>query len=72
MTNWNGICQRCDTKAFGYTMSFFNTQLICFKCDEEEESRPDYNLAVQTERAEVMKGNMNYEGIGLRFKSYRR
>jgi hypothetical protein len=45
-------------------MSFFNTDLICPKCDDEERTNPNYYEAVKTERAEVMKGNMNYPGTG--------
>ena len=32
----------------------------------EEKKRDDYKLAVDTELAEVKKGNMNYKGIGLK------
>jgi len=46
-------------------MSFFNTELICQKCDDAEKADPEYKQAVEAERAEVMKGNMNYPGIGL-------
>lgn len=47
-------------------MSMFNTQMICMECKEKEKKRDDYKLAVDTELAEVKKGNMNYKGIGLK------
>jgi hypothetical protein len=51
-------------------MSFFNTDLICPKCDDEERTNPNYYEAVKTERAEVMKGNMNYGGIRSGIESW--
>jgi hypothetical protein len=37
---WNGNCQRvrCRAATHVHTMSFFNTDLICPKCDESEQS----------------------------------
>jgi|TARA_Y100000034_G_scaffold33950_1_gene41609 hypothetical protein len=51
-------------------MSFFNTDLICETCDEEERADPEYKQAVEAERAEVMKGNMNYPGIRSGIESW--
>ena len=65
MSDWNGNCHRCGKASYVYTMSFFNTELICQKCDDAEKADPEYKQAVEAERAEVMKGNMNYPGIGL-------
>jgi len=64
MSNWNGNCHKCGVASYAHTMSFFNTDLICPKCDDEERTNPNYYEAVKTERAEVMKGNMNYPGTG--------
>ena len=63
--DWNGSCHRCGVASYSHTMSFFNTELICPKCDDAEKADPEYKQAVEAERAEVMKGNMNYPGIGL-------
>jgi len=59
-------CQRCYEKTNVTIMSMFNTQMICMECKEKEKKRDDYKLAVDTELAEVKKGNMNYKGIGLK------
>lgn len=64
MRDWNGNCHRCGVASSVHTMSYFNTELICLECDATEKADPEYRRAVETERAEVMKGNMNYEGIG--------
>lgn len=47
-------------------MSMFNTQIICMKCKGAERQRPDYNDAVAADVAEIKKGNLNFEGIGLK------
>jgi len=46
-------------------MSFFNTDMICPECEAKEKAHPDYELARKVERAECLKGNLNYPGIGL-------
>jgi hypothetical protein len=43
----------------------FNTQIICIPCKDEEKENPRYAEAVRIEREEVLKGNRNFEGIGL-------
>ena len=47
------------------TGSYFNTQMICTSCDTKERKHPDYDQAVRIETEQVLKGNLNYEGIGL-------
>ena len=39
--------------------------MICLSCAEKEAAHPKFKLAQDRERAEVKKGNLNYEGIGL-------
>jgi hypothetical protein len=57
-------CPRCGESTDGKTtMSIFNTDVICIPCKEEEKKDPDYQLAVDTEAAEIRKGNYNYPGI---------
>ena len=63
MDNWNGNCHRCVVASYFHTMSFFNTDLICSKCEDTEKLDPEYKQAVEAERAEVMNGNMNFAGI---------
>jgi hypothetical protein len=59
-------CHRCHKPANGVTtMSMFNTQIICIPCKDEEKENPRYAEAVRIEREEVLKGNRNFEGIGL-------
>ena len=61
----HGYCERCHKKTDTFRMSMFNTQNICTECVEKEQSHPLYAKAVQTERDEYLKGNRNFEGIGL-------
>ena len=39
--------------------------MICTSCDTKERKHPDYERAVRIETEQVLKGNLNYEGIGL-------
>jgi hypothetical protein len=70
MRDWNGNCHKCGVASYVHTMSFFNTELICPKCEDAEKADPEYKQAVEAERAEVMKGNMNYPGIRSGIESW--
>lgn len=59
-------CERCFKETSVTTMSMFNTDTICMDCKRAEKEREDYSMAVQREYEEVLKGNMNYSGIGYR------
>jgi hypothetical protein len=61
----NLLCDRCEQPMTGYSMSFFNTQLCCFKCLREEREHPDYEKAHAAEVAAVEAGDYNYPGVGL-------
>jgi hypothetical protein len=61
----DGECERCKVPTMSFKMSFFNTQMICNKCQTVEENHPDFAEAKRKESEECMKGNMNFEGIGL-------
>lgn len=64
--NWLlGSCDRCGQKGREFKGSIFNTQVICPHCLEKERNHPLYRKALETERAECLKGNLNFEGIGL-------
>ena len=63
------ICPRCGESTNNQTtMSVFNTDTICIPCKNKEKEDPDYQLAVDTEAAEVRKGNYNYPGIYPNYK----
>ena len=63
MKEWKGQCHRCYRETGGYTMSFLNTQLICFECDETERNHPRYREAKEAELKELKAGNRNYKGL---------
>ena len=58
-------CERCNKPTHTTTGSYFNRQMICTSCDHKERSHPEYDRAVNVETQQVLKGNFNYEGIGL-------
>lgn len=63
------ICPRCGKDTNGITsVGIFNTDTICIPCKNKEKEDPDYQLAVDTEAAEVRKGNYNYPGIYPNYK----
>ena len=63
------VCPRCGESTNNQTtMSVFNTDTICIPCKNKEREDPDYQLAVDTEAAEVRKGNYNYPGIYPNYK----
>lgn len=58
-------CDRCGgSLENGRIMSMFNEDCICLKCKEKEQRRADYKKAVETDNAEIKKGNYNFKGIG--------
>ena len=57
-------CERCNKDTNVFSCSWFNTQMICPECQEEEKNHPRYEEAKARELEEVKKGNYNYEGIG--------
>lgn len=59
-------CERCgSTQISVYTMSYFNTEMICMACQRKERGHPMYQEAVSAENAAVALGDLNYAGIGL-------
>lgn len=61
MTN----CDRCQSETKTLTGSWFNTQMICPRCEKIESKHPRFEEAKRREQEEVKKGNFNFEGIGL-------
>ena len=62
---FNNTCDRCSGKTDVVTMSWFNTEMICKSCSERESKHHLIKKAKEVERAELLKGNRNFEGIGL-------
>ena len=58
-------CERCNKETNTFTGSYFNTEMICLECDSLERKHPEYEKAKKLEYEQVLKGNYNYEGIGL-------
>jgi hypothetical protein len=58
-------CQRCHKQTFSTILSMFNTEEICEECKTAEEARPDYDAAVEADRAAIKAGDVNFKGIGL-------
>lgn len=59
------ICDRCHKETKITTGSFFNTEMICLDCENIEKHHPDYEEAKRIEHEEVVKGNYNFQGVGL-------
>lgn len=57
-------CERCKTPTRVTTGSWFNQEMICLACDEKERSHPMFETAKLAEREAVLRGDMNYPGIG--------
>jgi hypothetical protein len=63
-------CDRCHgSLESGRIMSMFNEQCICMKCSDEETKRDDYKSAQAADAEQIMKGNFNFKGVGLKTKS---
>ena len=58
-------CHRCGIESHLFGFSMFNTQMICMPCVDEERGHPDFKKARDEEFAQVNRGNLNFEGIGL-------
>jgi len=57
-------CERCHLDSNRTIMSMFNMDTICMECKEDEKKHPKYKEAVKVEREHVLRGEMNYPGIG--------
>jgi len=61
----SGTCDRCDNPTMVTQMSLFNTDMCCVICTEIERGHPDFPKARARELDELLKGNLNFPGIGL-------
>jgi hypothetical protein len=60
----NMRCDRCYKPMTAYSMSFFNTDVICFDCRKKEREHPDFTKAREADEQAIMQGNYNFKGIG--------
>jgi hypothetical protein len=58
-------CDRCKGDMSFHRVSWFNTDEICGDCQRIEDAHPGLAAAKEKEREECMRGNFNYEGVGL-------
>jgi hypothetical protein len=58
-------CQRCGSETPSLKMSYFNTDMMCEKCNKTERLHPLFEKAKREEMIQCQNGNMNFEGIGL-------
>lgn len=59
-------CERCNKETRSFTMSWFNTQMICNNCDFKESQMEELKHAKEVELKECLKGNFNFKGIGFK------
>lgn len=59
-------CDRCGgSLKGGRQMSMFNMDCLCMACIKAERQRSDFSLAQAAERAALLRGERNFEGIGF-------
>jgi uncharacterized protein (DUF983 family) len=58
-------CERCGNGTTTHQMSFFNTQMCCHACIEQERAHPKYAEARAAEKMALEAGDRNFNGIGL-------
>jgi len=57
------FCVRCEKEVNRTTMSFFNLDIICTNCRDEEMAHPKFHFAKDVERKELEKGNFDFPGV---------
>jgi len=58
-------CGRCRALNVATTMSFFDEQMLCQDCREDETFAPNYAAARAAEKEAVRSGNQRFPGIDL-------
>ena len=59
-------CDRCGgSLEGGRQMSMFNMDCCCMECIRKVRQRRDYREAQEAERAALLRGERNFEGIGF-------
>ena len=67
-TNLRGgrwACDRCGEEGTALTGSYFDTSLVCPRCEDVEKAHPQHAEAKRVEHEAVQQGNYNFPGIGL-------
>jgi hypothetical protein len=59
------VCDRCGNRDTSFSMSIFNTDWICEKCQDLEAKHPLFQKARKAEAEACRNGDYNYPGIGL-------
>lgn len=62
--SWRGHCHRCEVEAGGYAMSYFNADLLCAVCEQEERQHPDFDVARNTLRHAFTRHDYGFNGVG--------
>ncbi len=62
-------CERCGQETRVFTMSWFNTEMICRDCDFKESQMKEIKHAKEVELQECLKGNFNFRGVGFSGKN---
>jgi len=57
-------CARCLTSMVVYSMSWFNRDMVCPSCSEQEQAHPDFAYARAAEEAAVKQDDFNFPGVG--------
>ena len=65
MSEYQKNCSRCGVELKVWTMSKFNTDIICMSCKEDERQAPGYKAADEAELQAVKNGVRNFPGVGL-------
>lgn len=58
-------CDRCGEEGTALTGSYFDTSLVCPRCEDVEKAHPKYVEAVTVENEAVMNGDYAYPDIGV-------
>ncbi len=62
--SWQGTCHRCVVEAGGYAVSYFNIDLLCAVCEQEERQHPDFDVARNTLRHAFARHDYGFNGVG--------
>ena len=65
MSYYKQTCNRCGSQAESLRCSWFNPQMLCYQCRQEEVSHPLYEHARRVEHVKTQVGDYRFVGIGL-------
>lgn len=61
----NKTCARCGDRLVVSSMSYFNEDICCMDCLDDEKLAPGYGIARERELQAVKAGVRNFAGVGL-------